>query len=188
MSRASISALLAAMLVLASCSGTDQFTLTLRARDDMEFAEGNCSLTVNDRGPGAPGEDETVTCRGYSLAREWRGAAGRRATTPAHSLTVEHSTPEFGKAECGGRMLVNVVWMVTRPGPSQHDDTFELHIDDGSILVLDPEQGMFAVGFADACARVSGVWRGVAGRLRGHDGSFILGNDSVQTTLQLVEE
>ena len=159
---------LVAVSVLASCAGPDAFELTLRTRDD---------------------DGQSL----YDVDRSWVAADGRHATSPPYSGDAHLADPKFGDAECGGeKWLRRLIW---RSGPEMEssEDSFELKLDDGDSATLDPQT---AVRVADAtgyqtgtsCFEETGRWRGTAGDLRDHEGTFTITYDSIQTVLRLVED
>jgi hypothetical protein len=65
--------------------------------------------------------------------------------------------------------------------------TFELTIDDGNRLTLDPQTAVIVVSNGGDCLDETGRWRGTAGDVRDHEGTFTIHYNSIQTVLHLVE-
>lgn len=157
---------LVALSVLSSCGGADKFELTLRARDD----DGTSYI---------------------NLERPWVAADGRGATSPPTSGRFQlNPNPDIGEAECGGQKWPRHFFEVLGPEQMTEGYTFELKIDDGNRLTLDPQTGVvvaFYYGGTD-CFEETGRWRGTDGDLRDHEGTFTIHYDTIQTVLRLVED
>ena len=164
--RKSLWVFVAAMGVLVSCGRAEKFELTLRVRDD----------------------GSSPTC----VERHWMAADGRHATSAECSGTLRVAAPiEFGDAECGGRTWQRHYFSVLGPEPASRDDSFELKVDDGNRLMLDPQTEVIVdggAGTAIECVEQTGRWQGTAGDLQNHEGTFTIHYDSIQTILRLVED
>lgn len=156
--------LLVTVSVLASCGGPGKFELTLRARDDD--------------GQSLPNVD-----------RSWSAADGRHATSPPYSGTFPaNSTSDIGEVECGGQKWPRHFFGVLDPKLASGNNSFELKIDDGNRLTLDPQTAVIVASYGTDCLEETGRWRGTAGDLRDHEGTFTIHYDSIQTVLRLVED
>jgi hypothetical protein len=121
-----------------------------------------------------------------SLERPWLAADGRRATSPAYTVRFL-SAPTFGDVECGGRQWTRRYFSIASAalGP------YELEIDGGSRLTLDPQTAVEVsdgTGTETACFEEVGLWRGTAGDVVDRTGRFTLHFDSIQAVLRLVED
>jgi hypothetical protein len=156
-----------AATALASCGGAEKFELTLQARDD------NGSPFIN-------------------VERQWLADDGRHATSPANSGTFPVNTNfDFGNVECGGQKYVRRYFSALGPELASGDHAFELTIDDGNRLTLDPQRALDVIDGTTpeaACFEESGRWRGTAGDLQNRTGTFSLHYDTIQTVLRLVED
>jgi hypothetical protein len=154
------------LCVLASCGGADKFELTLRARD-------------------ATGSMPPV------LERHWLTSDGRHATSPPVSGEMYVAEPKFRDAECGGKKWLRRYVQVWGPEMEPVENSFELKLDDGDSVTLDPQTAVRvadATGDETACYDEVGRWQGTAGDLRNHTGTFTIHYDSIQTVLRLVED
>lgn len=159
-----VGVLMVAVSVLASCGGADKFELTLRARDD----DGSSPVRVE---------------------RHWLAADGRHATSPENSGTFPvDAVAELGNVECAGQRWLRVPFSVLGPELASRDDSFELKIDDGNRLMLDPQSAVTAGLGETSCFEETGRWQGTAGDLQNHAGTFNIHYDSIQTVLRLVED
>lgn len=159
-----VSVLMVAVSVLGSCRGADKFELTLQARDD----DGSSPIRVE---------------------RHWLAADGRHATSPENSGTFPvDSAAELGNVDCGGQNWHRVGFSVLGPKPASRDDSFELKIEDGNRLTLDPQTAVLVFFPETSCFEEAGRWKGTAGDLRSHAGTFTIHYDSIQTVLRLVED
>ena len=118
---------------------------------------------------------------------EWVTSDGGRAITPAQT---EHTFTLFSFAGvvCGGKDLGQMGRWESGPGLPADDDSFELRIADGSTLMLDQETGLWGAYDEMKCFETAGRWRGTAGRLKDHTGTFTILYDSIQTVIKLVED
>lgn len=153
-----------AVSLLVSCSRVEKFDVTLRVRD----YDGSSAINVD---------------------RQWLAADGRHATSPADPGPFPaDATFDFGDPECGGQSWPRHAFIVLGPAPASRDDSFELKIDDGNRLTLDPQTAVVASFDQIDCFEETGRWRGTAGDLRDHEGTFTVHYDSIQTVLHLVED
>ena len=154
---------LVAVSVLASCAGPDKFELTLRTRDD------DGDLLRNEDRP-------------------WLAADGRHATSRPYSGNFGVSSMAFGDVDCGGQKWLRTSFAVLSPEVMTEFYTFELKIDDGNRLTLDPQTAVVVASSVIDCQEETGRWRGTAGKLRDHEGTFTIHYDTIQTVLRLVED
>ncbi len=175
---------------LASCAGGRRFELTLRFRgfDGVAFATAN-------RCPQAD-----TTCPASFSESSWVAADGRTATAPAHTVVFRaDGSPDkrpsqkfddqyyYDDVACGGQEYKQRYYRKSPPktGPN---GAFEVEIDDGNRLTIDPTTAVSVeTGRYTLCFEEVGTWRGTAGDLRNHTGTFNLHYDSIQTVLRLVE-
>ncbi len=152
--------------LLVACGGAEKFELTLRIRD----YDGS---------------------RVY-VERQWLAGDGRQATSPANSGTFPGgATFDIGDVECGGQRWPRQFFSVLGPEPASADDSFELKVDDGNRLMLDPQTEVIVdggTGVGTECFEETGRWQGTAGDLQNHVGTFNIHYDSIQTVLRLVED
>jgi hypothetical protein len=156
-----------ALSLVVSCGGADKFDLTLQARDD----------------DGSPF---------INIERQWLADDGRHATSGANSGTFPvNMNFDFGNVECGGQKYVRRYFSVLGSELASGDHAFELTIDDGNRLRLDPQRALDVIDGTTpeaSCFEESGRWRGTAGDLQNRTGSFTIHYDSIQTVLRLIED
>ena len=151
--------------LVASCKGADKFELTLRGRDDASSSP--------------------------THQLQWRAADGRHATSPEYWVFPDGTGSEFGNVDCGGQSWVRSYFSVLGPELASRDDSYELKIDDGKGLMLDPQTEVFVsggTGGGTACFEETGRWEGTTGDVLNRTGTFTLHYDSIQTVLRLVED
>jgi hypothetical protein len=153
-----------AISVLASCGGAEKFELVLRSRAD-------------------DGSSQT-------LEHQWLSADGRHATSPEISSSFQVRLDfDYGDVECGGQRMLRHGFAEWGSQLASKDDSFDLKIDDGNGLRLDPQTAVTVDdGAGPLCFEETGRWRGTAGDLRNHEGTFTMHYDTIQTTLHLVED
>jgi hypothetical protein len=149
--------------LLVSCGGADRFDLTLRTRD----YDGSSTNAVE---------------------RQWLTMDGRHATSPGGAGPyLSDAKTEVGDVECGGQRWPRHFFSILGPAPSR-DDSFELTFDDGNRLTLDPQTAVMVRTYETDCLEEAGRWKGTAGDLRDHGGTFTMHYDSIQTVLRIVED
>ena len=148
--------------LIVTCGGSERFELTLRTRD---YNGGRTS----------------------SLDRQWRTADGRHAVSlDVPGLFLSDGKAEVGDVECGGQSWPRHSFSVLNPAHTR-DDSFELAVDDGNHLTLDPQTAVMVTSTETNCFEETGRWRGTAGHVRNHEGTFTMHYDSIQTVLRIVE-
>jgi hypothetical protein len=150
--------------VLASCGGAEKFELVLRSRAD----DGTSPM----------------------LEHQWLSADGRHALSPEISSSFQVQLHwNYGDVECGGQRMVRHGFAELGSELASKDDSFDLKIDDGNDLRLDPQTAVTVDdGAGRLCFEETGRWQGTAGDLRNHTGTFIIQYDTIQTVLRLIED
>lgn len=149
-----------------SCGGAKKFDLTLRVRDYDGASAVNLEL-------------------------QWLAADGRHATSPPISgLFPIGGTVDIGAVDCGGQRWPRRFSQVLGLEQAPPGYSFELEIDDGNRLTLDPQRAVVVSSPYQEidCLEETGRWQGTAGHMRNHEGTFTMHYDSIQTTLRLVED
>lgn len=151
-----------AVSLLVSCGGSEKFELMLRTRDNGAW--------------------------NFYLERQWRAADGRHAVSlDVRGLILADAKVGVGDAECGGQRWPRHFFSVLSPATTR-DDSFELKVDDGNSLTLDPQTAVVVSSYETNCFEETGRWKGTAGQLRDHKGTFTMHYDSIQTVLRIVED
>ena len=149
--------------LLMACGASEKFELTLRTRDYC------CERTS-------------------SLDHQWRTADGRNAVSPdIPGLFLPGGETEVGDVECGGQRWPRHFFSVLSPAQTR-DHSFELEVEDGNRLTLDPQTAVMVSSTETNCFEETGRWKGTAGHVRNHEGTFSMHYDSLQTVLRIVED
>ncbi len=169
----------AALSALGSCGTANKFELTLR---DREL-----------RGPAADFHERT-----------WTAQDGRIAVSLVHpnffidvidgidwNMRWNVGITQFGSVVCDGQQRVGHLFYEFDRELAPGEGSFELEIDDGNRLTLDPQTGVRVFDLYDyenLCFEETGTWRGTAGELVDRTGTYSLRDDSIQIVLRLVED
>jgi hypothetical protein len=150
--------------VLASCGGPEKFELVLRSRADDGYSQ--------------------------TLEHLWLSADGRHATSPEISSSFQVRLHyDYGDVECGGQRMLRHGFADWSRQLASKDDSFDLKIDDGNGLRLDPQTAVTVDdGAGPLCFEETGHWEGTAGDVLNHAGTFTIRYDTIQTVLRLVED
>ncbi len=153
-----------AISVLASCGGAEKFELVLRSRADDGYSQ--------------------------TLEHQWLSADGRHAISPEISSSFQlRFDNDFGDVECGGQRMLRLSFIDWGSQLASKDDSFDLKIDDGNGLRLDPQTAVTVYDGAGAlCFEETGRWEGTTGDVLNHAGTFSIHYDTIQTVLRLVED
>lgn len=175
-------ACLLATLLVASCGGSHRFELSLRSREANGALTTTCVAVIGEAAP-----DNLEECALVFKERRWVTSDGGRAITPAHTeYTFVLWT--YDSVACGGKDFGPMYRRESAPDRPADDDSFELKLDDGNTLVLDQQTGHWGYFDEIKCFETAGRWRGTAGRLKDHTGTFTIVYDSIQTLIRLVED
>ncbi len=97
-------------------------------------------------------------------------------------------TFDFGAVDCGGQRLPRHFFQVLSQEQASPDYSFELKIDDGNRLTLDPQTAVVVSFDETDCFEETGRWQGTAGDLLNHEATFTIHYDTIQTVLRIVED
>jgi hypothetical protein len=165
------------MLDVPSFASEDKLDLTLRVREMLDF-RATCVMS----------DPETEICIVSARERVWTDEADRHAVQRAYTVRYTTVDDGFSAIDYGGRTMPTGWWWegeLTDPSTTR---PVRFEIDGGSTVALEPEQGVWAGGRTHECAAVAGRWSGTAGDLENRTGTFTMINDSLQSTLHLVED
>lgn len=172
---------------LVSCGGgSGKLDLTLRSRD----------ILSSDPPPGCPfyldqrHAETTTRCVLHRPELRWVAGDGQLATLLARTSEIYFSSTLHDPVDCNGhRPPGNFTWFKWSSPTDSPVDFDRLTMYDGNELALYGDRGMAVHdGIEITCSESSGRWRGTAGKLLGHEGTYTRVYDSVQIVLHLVED